>query len=153
MKDRDILAKVQEVCPNASIGEDLDGQLVVYTNCKVTDSENNLEEMDGEILQYDKCDICGHAHCMFGSERCPYDKIANDLCVGIEEYGTFFYIDTTQEHPILMSAPMDEQGKPDWDMNGEINWSEVTAPESQEMLDRINRIFNTKFKMDEFAGR
>ena len=36
---------------------------------------------------------------------------------------------------------------------GELDWNEVTAPESQKFLDDINKKFKTKFKMDDFSGR
>jgi hypothetical protein len=73
--------------------------------------------------------------------------------IAIEEVGSYFMVDTTEATPTLMYSPMDEQGRPDWDMSGEIIWTEVTSPESQEMLAEINRVFGTTFIMSQFAGR
>jgi len=36
---------------------------------------------------------------------------------------------------------------------GHLNWSEVTAPEDQEFLDAVNRIFGTSFDLVRFSGR
>ena len=52
----------------------------------------------------------------------------------------------------LMSVAMNRDGSLEtW--GGELDWNEVTAPESQKFLDDINKKFKTKFKMDDFAGR
>lgn len=32
-------------------------------------------------------------------------------------------------------------------------WSEVTAPQSQKFLDKVNERYDTNFQMDDFAGR
>ena len=36
---------------------------------------------------------------------------------------------------------------------GHLNWGEVTAPENQEFLDAVNRVFSTAFRYENFAGR
>ena len=36
---------------------------------------------------------------------------------------------------------------------GHLNWGEVTAPEYQEFLDAVNRIFGTSFRFENLAGR
>ena len=66
----------------------------------------------------------------------------------MEKYGAAFMVyDGT-----LMSVAMLRDGSFEtWDE--ELDWVEVTAPESQKFLDDINKAFKTKFKMDNFAGR
>lgn len=41
----------------------------------------------------------------------------------------------------------------DKDDEGNLNYGEVTAPESQEFLDDVNERFSTKYKLENFAGR
>ena len=52
----------------------------------------------------------------------------------------------------LFSVAMNRDGSLDA-YDGELQWGEVTAPENQKFLDVMNKIFKTKFKMDDFAGR
>ena len=47
---------------------------------------------------------------------------------------------------------MNRDGSIDID-GGEPNACEVTAPDCQEFLDRVNVIYGTEFKMNQFAGR
>ena len=67
----------------------------------------------------------------------------------LESVGSYFQV----TDGVLEYSPMDDTGMPDWDMDGSISWYEVTAPESQEMIDGINRVFGTNYKLAEFAGR
>lgn len=48
----------------------------------------------------------------------------------------------------LLDVAGSVDGQPDWD-----NPIEVTAPEGQEFLDNINKVFLTDFKLSQFAGR
>ena len=52
----------------------------------------------------------------------------------------------------LMSVAMNRDGSLET-FDGDLDWGEVTAPESQKFLDDINKKFKTKFKLDDFAGR
>jgi hypothetical protein len=68
--------------------------------------------------------------------------------IPMEKYGAAFMVDNGH----LMSVAMNRDGSLEtW--GGELDWNEVTAPESQKFLDDINKKFKTKFKMDDFAGR
>jgi len=68
--------------------------------------------------------------------------------IPMEKYGAGFMVDNGH----LMSVAMNRDGSFEtWD--GDLDWVEVTAPESQKFLDDINKKFKTKFKMDDFAGR
>lgn len=40
----DLLYALRHLCPNATVGQDLDGQIVIYTNKKLSGYE--LEEME-----------------------------------------------------------------------------------------------------------
>lgn len=68
--------------------------------------------------------------------------------IPMEKYGAAFMVDNGH----LMSVAMNRDGSLET-FGGELDWSEVTAPESQKFLDDINKKFKTKFKMDDFAGR
>jgi len=68
--------------------------------------------------------------------------------VPLEKYGAAFTI----MNGALMSVAMNRDGSLDA-YDGELQWGEVTAPENQRFLDDINKIFKTKFKMGDFAGR
>jgi hypothetical protein len=68
--------------------------------------------------------------------------------IPMEKYGAAFMVDNGH----LMSVAMNRDGSLEtW--GGELDWNEVTAPESQKFLDDINKKFKTKFKMDDFSGR
>ena len=66
----------------------------------------------------------------------------------MEKYGAAFMVDNGH----LLSVPMLRDGGFET-FGGELDWGEVTAPESQKFLNDINKAFKTKFKMDDFAGR
>ena len=68
--------------------------------------------------------------------------------IPMEKYGAAFMVDNGH----LMSVAMNRDGSLET-FGGELDWGEVTAPESQKFLDDINKKFKTKFKMDDFAGR
>ena len=68
--------------------------------------------------------------------------------IPMEKYGAAFMVD----NGYLMSVAMNRDGSLET-FGGELDWGEVTAPESQKFLDDINKKFKTKFKMDDFAGR
>ena len=68
--------------------------------------------------------------------------------IPMEKYGAAFMVDNGH----LMSVAMNRDGSLET-FGGELDWSEVTAPESQKFLDDINKKFKTKFKMDDFSGR
>lgn len=76
--------------------------------------------------------------------------IKQPMILGLPEYGSYF----TVIEKTLMTVAMDHAtGVPDFDMDGLLSWDEVTAPTSQNMLDRINKLFDTTFCMCQFAGR
>ena len=78
----------------------------------------------------------------------PVEEAKKSKMIPMEKYGAAFMI----EKGALMSVAMLRDGSFEtWD--GNLDWSEVTAPESQKFLDDINKVFKTKFKMDDFAGR
>jgi len=68
--------------------------------------------------------------------------------IPMEKYGAAFMVDNGH----LMSVAMNRDGSLET-FSGELDWGEVTAPESQKFLDDINKKFKTKFKMDDFSGR
>jgi len=68
--------------------------------------------------------------------------------IPMEKYGAAFMVD----NGYLMSVAMNRDGSLET-FDGDLDWVEVTAPESQKFLDDINKKFKTKFKMDDFAGR
>ena len=68
--------------------------------------------------------------------------------IPMEKYGAAFMVDNGH----LMSVAMNRDGSLET-FDGDLDWGEVTAPESQKFLDDINKKFKTKFKMDDFAGR
>ena len=57
----DLCSKVLEILPNASLGEDNDGQIVVYTNLTVIEDDGSIQDMDelAEIIGDVTCGICG----------------------------------------------------------------------------------------------
>lgn len=62
----------------------------------------------------------------------------------MSDLGAFFAV----TDGVLFSMPMMANGTPDIEGLGE-----VTAPQSQELLDTLNAFFDTDFKMENFAGR
>lgn len=68
--------------------------------------------------------------------------------IPMEKYGAAFMVDNGH----LMSVAMNRDGSLET-FDGDLDWGEVTAPESQKFLDDINKKFKTKFKMNDFAGR
>ena len=78
----------------------------------------------------------------------PIEEAKKSKMIPMEKYGAAFMVD----NGTLMSVAMLRDGSFEtWD--GDLDWVEVTAPESQKFLDDINKKFKTKFKMDDFAGR
>ena len=78
----------------------------------------------------------------------PIEEAKKSKMIPMEKYGAAFMVD----NGTLMSVAMLRDGSFEtWD--GDLDWGEVTAPESQKFLDDINKAFKTKFKMDDFAGR
>ena len=78
----------------------------------------------------------------------PIEEAKKSKMIPMEKYGAAFMVD----NGTLMSVAMLRDGSFEtWD--GDLDWVEVTAPESQKFLDDINKAFKTKFKMDNFAGR
>jgi hypothetical protein len=66
----------------------------------------------------------------------------------VPEFGGFVKL----EGKDLLYAPMSLDGGMDlW--NNEPNACEVTAPDSQDFLERVNNLYGTEFLMDQFAGR
>ena len=63
----------------------------------------------------------------------------------IYDYGT--YVMRLPSGSLLCSAMLASGG---WERE---NWSDLTAPESQEFLDEVNKKFGTSYRMEEFAGR
>jgi len=61
----------------------------------------------------------------------------------IEKFGVIVAV----REGVLLCTPIPEEGHDPED------WTEVTAPESQEFLDAVNAEFGTGFTMDQFAGR
>lgn len=68
--------------------------------------------------------------------------------IPMEKYGAAYMVD----NGTLMSVAMNRDGSLET-FDGDLDWGEVTAPESQKFLDDINKKFKTKFKLDDFAGR
>lgn len=78
----------------------------------------------------------------------PIEEAKKSKMIPMEKYGAAFMVD----NGTLMSVAMLRDGSFEtWD--GDLDWGEVTAPDSQKFLDDINKKFKTKFKMDDFAGR
>lgn len=46
MTIEDLMRFILEILPNATVGEDNDGQVVVYTNLKSVSSDGHLVDMD-----------------------------------------------------------------------------------------------------------
>ena len=44
----ELLRDILEILPNATVGEDNEGQLVIYTNLKVVSSDGHLVDMEDE---------------------------------------------------------------------------------------------------------
>lgn len=78
----------------------------------------------------------------------PIEEAKKSKMIPMEKYGAAFMIDNGH----LMSVAMNRDGSLET-FDGDLDWGEVTAPESQKFLDDINKKFKTKFKMDDFAGR
>lgn len=47
-KFMDLVREVLKVCPEATFGEDFEGQLVIYTNLAEVDKEGTLARFSGE---------------------------------------------------------------------------------------------------------
>lgn len=78
----------------------------------------------------------------------PIEEAKKSKMIPMEKYGAAFMVDNGH----LMSVAMNRDGSLET-FGGELDWGEVTAPDSQKFLDDINKKFKTKFKMDDFAGR
>ena len=78
----------------------------------------------------------------------PIEEAKKSKMIPMEKYGAAFMVD----NGYLMSVAMNRDGSLET-FDGDLDWVEVTAPESQKFLDDINKKFKTKFKMDDFAGR
>jgi len=78
----------------------------------------------------------------------PIEEARKSKMIPMEKYGAAFMVDNGH----LMSVAMNRDGSLET-FDGDLDWGEVTAPESQKFLDDINKKFKTKFKMDDFAGR
>ena len=78
----------------------------------------------------------------------PIEEAKKSKMIPMEKYGAAFMVDNGH----LMSVAMNRDGSLET-FDGDLDWGEVTAPESQKFLDDINKKFKTKFKMDDFAGR
>ena len=78
----------------------------------------------------------------------PIEEAKKSKMIPMEKYGAAFMVD----NGVLLSVPMLRDGGFET-FGGELDWGEVTAPESQKFLDDINKKFKTKFKMNDFAGR
>ena len=78
----------------------------------------------------------------------PIEEAKKSKMIPMEKYGAAFMVD----NGVLLSVPMLRDGGFET-FDGDLDWGEVTAPESQKFLDDINKKFKTKFKMDDFAGR
>lgn len=50
MNENELMSKILEVLPNAMFGTDNDGQVIIYTNLKVVDSDGTLTEFDDSNL-------------------------------------------------------------------------------------------------------
>lgn len=50
----EMISKILEVCPNASVGEDNDGQIVIYTNKRIDVSTGSED-----LLEFESSDYCG----------------------------------------------------------------------------------------------
>lgn len=46
----DLMREILAILPNATAGEDNDGQVVIYTNLKSVSSDGHLVDMDTEVL-------------------------------------------------------------------------------------------------------
>jgi len=53
MTIKELMAKLDPILPQCELGEDLDGQVVVYTNLKVNGDE--LVDLDTEIPKGEPC--------------------------------------------------------------------------------------------------
>ena len=78
----------------------------------------------------------------------PIEEAKKSKMIPMEKYGAAFMVDNGH----LMSVAMNRDGSLET-FDGDLDWGEVTAPESQKFLDDINKKFKTKFKMNDFAGR
>ena len=78
----------------------------------------------------------------------PIEEAKKSKMIPMEKYGAAFMVD----NGVLLSVPMLRDGGFET-FGGELDWGEVTAPESQKFLDDINKAFKTKFKLGDFAGR
>ncbi len=77
------------------------------------------------------------------------NKALEEKMTAFENFGCFVsVVDGT-----LFYCAMQTDGSPDTEDDGEFNWGEVTAPDSQEFLDAVNAHFHTKFRMSQFSGR
>lgn len=65
------------------------------------------------------------------------------------------FVALSPDRKILFDCPelLDGGPEPSDIMPGHLNWGEVTAPEDQEFLDAVNRVFGTSFRIENFAGR
>ena len=66
----------------------------------------------------------------------------------LEEYGGAFTVRNGRLFNVVMLVDNTLETN-----NGELDWVEVTAPDSQSFLDIINRHFKTSYKMSNFSGR
>jgi hypothetical protein len=78
----------------------------------------------------------------------PIQEAKKSKMIPMEKWGAAFMIDNGN----LMSVAMLRDGGFET-FDGDLDWGEVTAPESQKFLDDVNKKFKTKFTMDDFAGR
>lgn len=44
----ELLQDILEIMPNATVGEDQEGQLVIYTNLRIVSSDGHLAEFEAE---------------------------------------------------------------------------------------------------------
>jgi len=57
----------------------------------------------------------------------------------------------TDDREAIFFCPLNIGGEPEREGN-HLNWSEVTAPEP-EFVDKVNHLFGTAFRWEDFAGR
>jgi len=70
----------------------------------------------------------------------------------LDDFGC--YVALSQDKSAIFTCPSLVDGSPERDVDdaSHMNWSEVTAPES-DFVKRVNKAFGTAFVWDEFPGR
>ena len=115
------------------------GFIKVYASDEESAKALVRRSMEDMGINEDTLDCVHRDYHVFNCLECP--KIDGGMVVGLEKHGVYF----TVEDGELLSAPMLKNGSVESN-EGSINWSNVSAPEDQAILDDINVLFGTDFK-------